>query len=418
MSAGPILIFDKSLLEALSPDEAVWLGQFYRVNVIPIFLVETLADLEKEIRDGRTPEQVVGRLAEKTSVMSADPNVYHATLAVGDLLGNHVEMHRLVVRGPGRSVLKEGKKGIIFDVSDEARALERWRRRRFLEVEHQHARAWRQSLESLGLEDTYRRFKAVARSHDRPRTLRDVKDLVDRLVNDPALAEQMIGTALDLLSVPYEWWPEIFARWQAAGRPTLPRFAPYATHVLTVEFFFGIALGVDLISKDRASNKIDLAYLYYLPFCMVFASMDKLHARTAPLFLRDDQQFLWGADVKADLGRLDEHYSKLPEETRRRGVMSFAHRPPLDGDFLVTQLWDRFLSPIWRAPRTPRTTSTDEAVKKLTREFREAKSAPAGSTDLKVSQADFVILEQSVPRRFGKWNLVPPETPGEPGGGA
>ena len=45
MSAGPILIFDRSLIEMLSPDESVWLGQFYRVNIVPVFLVETLADL-------------------------------------------------------------------------------------------------------------------------------------------------------------------------------------------------------------------------------------------------------------------------------------------------------------------------------------------------------------------------------------
>lgn len=47
MSSGPILIFDKSLLEALSLDEVVWLGQFYRINMTPLFFVETLADLEK-----------------------------------------------------------------------------------------------------------------------------------------------------------------------------------------------------------------------------------------------------------------------------------------------------------------------------------------------------------------------------------
>jgi hypothetical protein len=60
MSAGPIPIFDKSLIEMLSPDEAVWLGQLYRVNIVPVFLVETLADLEKEVAAGRTPEQSSG----------------------------------------------------------------------------------------------------------------------------------------------------------------------------------------------------------------------------------------------------------------------------------------------------------------------------------------------------------------------
>jgi hypothetical protein len=73
MGLGPITSFDKSLLEALSLDECAWFGQYYRINVALIFLIETLTDLEKEVSNGRTPEQVVGRLAEKTGAISADP---------------------------------------------------------------------------------------------------------------------------------------------------------------------------------------------------------------------------------------------------------------------------------------------------------------------------------------------------------
>lgn len=120
MAAGPILIFDKSLLEALSPDEAVWLAQFYRVNMTPLFFVETLADLEKEVDGGRTPEHVVGRLAEKTSVMGVDANVHHSRLCAGDLMGYRVEMRNYVVRGGGRSVQKGEQKGVIFDESEES----------------------------------------------------------------------------------------------------------------------------------------------------------------------------------------------------------------------------------------------------------------------------------------------------------
>jgi|SRR5580765_912763 hypothetical protein len=86
MSSGPVVIFDKSLLEALSLDEAVWLGQFYRINMTPLFFVETLADLEKSPRDDRTPEQIVERLAEKTTAISADPNVHHSRLCAEDLV--------------------------------------------------------------------------------------------------------------------------------------------------------------------------------------------------------------------------------------------------------------------------------------------------------------------------------------------
>jgi hypothetical protein len=52
VSLGPITIFDKSALQALSLDEAVWLDNFYLANITPLFLVETLADL-----GGRGDEQ-------------------------------------------------------------------------------------------------------------------------------------------------------------------------------------------------------------------------------------------------------------------------------------------------------------------------------------------------------------------------
>ena len=64
MAIGPILIFDKSTLQSLNPDEAVWLDNFFITNITPLFYIETLADLEKEVRAGKTPEQIVGVLSE------------------------------------------------------------------------------------------------------------------------------------------------------------------------------------------------------------------------------------------------------------------------------------------------------------------------------------------------------------------
>jgi hypothetical protein len=36
---GPIVIFDKSALQALSMDEAVWFDAFFLANVVPVFYV-------------------------------------------------------------------------------------------------------------------------------------------------------------------------------------------------------------------------------------------------------------------------------------------------------------------------------------------------------------------------------------------
>lgn len=86
LSVGPILIFDKSALQALSVDESVWLDQFFLSNITPLFYVETLADLEKEVRKGHTPEGVVGLIAAKAPTGAA-PNVHHQTLILHELAG-------------------------------------------------------------------------------------------------------------------------------------------------------------------------------------------------------------------------------------------------------------------------------------------------------------------------------------------
>src|SRR2546426_6570059 len=116
---GPIIIFDKSALECLNPDEAVWLDTFYTTNITPLFFIETLADLEKEVRKGRSPEDIVGSLAYKTPDMSSRPSVYHATLLTAELSGaTSVDMRhgRPIISG-GQTLELEGKTGVIFQPS-------------------------------------------------------------------------------------------------------------------------------------------------------------------------------------------------------------------------------------------------------------------------------------------------------------
>src|ERR1039457_3201286 len=96
MGAGPILLFDKSVLQSLTIDESVWLDSFYFPCITPLFFVETLADLDKEVQKGRTPEDVVGNLAEKTPHGGAI-NVHHQTLLVSELLGRRFEWQHLPV---------------------------------------------------------------------------------------------------------------------------------------------------------------------------------------------------------------------------------------------------------------------------------------------------------------------------------
>src|SRR5208283_4301921 len=148
MPQGPSLIFDKSSLESLNLDESVLLDNFYRSNITPLFFVECLADLEKSMRSNSTPEQLVGSLATRTPEQQACSNIFHMKALHGELsrrLDLSDQRGRPMIEG-GRAVQLGGLKGLIFQHSEEEEALERWRRREFLEVERQAARKWRKTL--------------------------------------------------------------------------------------------------------------------------------------------------------------------------------------------------------------------------------------------------------------------------------
>ena len=88
---GPITLFDKSTLQSLTIDEAVWFDTFYFPSMTPLFFVETLADLEKEMRNGRSPEEFVGALAEKTP-LGGGVNIHHLRLSMAAVSYTHLTL--------------------------------------------------------------------------------------------------------------------------------------------------------------------------------------------------------------------------------------------------------------------------------------------------------------------------------------
>lgn len=82
---GPIAVFDKSFIQSLNINESVWFDNFFSAVITPYFYVETLADLHKSSRPGKTPEEEVTILAEKTPELSSTPTQSHSELCLIDL---------------------------------------------------------------------------------------------------------------------------------------------------------------------------------------------------------------------------------------------------------------------------------------------------------------------------------------------
>ena len=286
---GPITLFDKSFLQSLSTDEAVWFDHFFMPIVSPVFYVETLGDLAKAPSDGRSAEEVVKDLANKFPEWSGSPCVSHGEIAVNDLLGHHIPLRPQIPRRGGRPV----QSGYVFEQTPEEEAFSRWNAGQFAEVERIVASFWRKLLGELDLAAVGKEMRSIGFTPKAYATLQDAKNVAETLVNGTVNPYARLALLCQFLHVPPQHQAGIAQAWQSEGKKTLPEFAPYAAHCLSVELFFQIALGAGRIGAERPSNRTDIAYLFYLPFAMMFVSSDKLHRNTAPLFMRPDQ-FLFG----------------------------------------------------------------------------------------------------------------------------
>jgi hypothetical protein len=405
MAHGPFLIFDKSSLESLNLDEAVFLDNFYMSNITPLFFVECLADLEKAIRSNSTPEQLVGSLADRTPESQSYSNVHHMNLLKGELSRQFdlTSVRERVALAGGKRVQLGDKKGMIFERSKEQEAFSRWVKREFLDIERTIAKEWRKSLTAIDLDAMVKTVMAELGHWRKPKSLADAKQIADTIIDsmDP---KWLLRFGLDLLGVPEstDW---VINDWNVRRRPPLRDYAPYFVFMLTINIFFCVVLPTQLLSNVKPSHKVDLAYLYYLPFCSVFTSKDNFHAEIVPLFLSPGQMFVNGIELKEDLKKLVAHYSALPETVLKSGLNHFAGHPPEDTTFLTTQLWDKYL-PDWRTSKQqPKIEHDPESEKQLVEELNQMTDSPKLTThdERDIDKLSYVTIRRSVRPRKGRW---------------
>ncbi len=337
------------------------------------------------------------------------PSAHHTTLCISNLLGHAVPMTGQIPLAGGRLVKTSGKSGVVFEQSPEAEAFSRWQKREFLEVERRYAQAWRGALAPLNLGEVAKELRKLDIDAESCKTLEEAKSLAESVVSRRAKPSARMNLALISLNVPTHLHSQILQRWNLANYPPLVDYAPYAAYVLTVVLFFKIALVANLISNERPSNRVDVAYLFYLPFCMMFASSDRLHESSASLFLRNDQGFVWGPELKSGLGELNTHFLQLPDTTRQKGVYSFASDPPEIGSGIVARLWDRFL-PKWRVRQEADIADRPVGGSDLAEEIKRMAAAPTLSpdaVDFDPANTGRFLSKRNIRRTKGSWYQAP-----------
>jgi hypothetical protein len=167
-----------------------------------------------------------------------------------------------------------------------------------------------------------------------------------------------------------------------------------------------------LLRNVKSSHQIDLAYLYYLPFCAIFTSRDNSHVQIVQLFLFPDQTFVHGDELKADLKKLNETYSALPEEVQRTGLGGFARHPPENTAYFVTRMWDKYAPRRRTMPPPADVNDPKYDHKTVVHHIRNLTDSPdvVSHTETDIDKLSYVKRERMIRLRKGKWGKFSEET--------
>ena len=403
-----ITLFDKSFLQSLSINESVWFDQFFLANVCPYFYVETLADLEKRT-GSRRPEDEVRIIADKFPDNHGIPNAFHKNLCVNELLGERVPLTGQIPVEGGKPVRSGSTSAIAYDEFPEAIAFSRWQKKQFHDLEREFAARWRRALDKANLASVSKSFQKLGLSETKCKNLDEARRMAKEFVVSRERRSDRAQLVLLLLGIDRQYHHEILERWSAWGYKPIALHAPFCAHVVEVELFFQFALQGGQISPERASNRVDIAYLFYLPFCRLFVSSDRLHRQCTRLFRRPDQEFVWGPELKDGLQKLNDHYSNLPEATRSQAISRFAAQPPQEGDFLVSRLYDRHLPKLRARSNSAgkdESKGNEELLEKIN-EIRRAQPLSHGEIDFDIQSPDALALNRIIRRKKGSWYQLP-----------
>ncbi|HPO15861.1 MAG TPA: SEC-C domain-containing protein [Candidatus Hydrogenedentes bacterium] len=339
--SGPCIILDKSAFQSLKKSESFILHKYFFVNVPPVLVLEIIGDLKK-LSLKKDPHKMVSEYAGKLLLSNGFVNTHFTQLLTSSLKGEPVFMDGRPLIGMGRSSYVEGQgKGVVIDCSPELEAVNRWKDGNFLKSEEILAERWRNITQGINLEYLRQKLRAKALRIPRVEIPEELIEMVDDFLSN---ISNPIGELYWLfleLGVAPNTIERASLRWQNCGYTNLVSFAPYAHHCVRVSLFFYMGLFHNCpFTGTRATNKIDLEYLYYLPFCNVFASGDNFHVRICRVFLRKDQSFVGRDDLKRDLAAIDSLWVKFTPNQK-----AYIWPPEREGS-IVLDLWKKHVAPV------------------------------------------------------------------------
>src|SRR6266849_3782390 len=303
---GPLLMFDKSFLEMLNAEEVLELSMHFKFVGTPTLIGEIIADLKLEPSKRRLPSDVVKALSRKMQKVHGLQPANYRTLAIANIYAHEISMiGQVPVDGSAPNVhVTSDRRGVLYDSTPEQILWARWGNGEFESEDELTATTWRKGIEQIDLEGIAAIWKKFSSQHLNGASNQDALiSALDVFLRDsaPAVQREILTMTLDLLRASAQDRRLANALMNIGEMRSVLEFAPYAGSVIRLFLAFTCGLARGFI-VPRPTNYIDLQYLYYSPFCMVFVSNDKFH-REMWRATSGVHTFLWGQDLKDDLRR-------------------------------------------------------------------------------------------------------------------
>jgi len=314
---GPSIIFDKSAIQSFSENEILILTKYFYLNVTPVLINEIIGDLSKDSNDEAMNRKKVIFLANKLSPTSSAVNSHYTSLIYHELNGGRIPMNsfRPMVKANNEFRDKDGKKGVLIVQSEFEFAIEKWKTGRFSVEDEIFSKLWRQNLKKIDLEKFKDIFKGFKNLVPKAKDLKELSNKVDNILERKYNQAKILELALNMLGIDRMSKTMIVSRWHKYFRQDILNYAPYTFYCFRLLLIFSLAILNNLIGV-RPTNLIDLEYLFYLPFCRIFTSDDKVHRNLVPYLLHSEQDFIEGKSLKSALSRISAEWNNLPDSDR------------------------------------------------------------------------------------------------------
>jgi len=334
---GPAIILDKNALQSLSAAELFFLYKYFNVVIPSVLIYEILGDLQKG-EDSEISKQQVTDLANKIYSSDSVLNVSHFHLIEAEMAGEQITLdYRPLVAAEQVQTIK-GETGYVVEPTPEQQAIQRWRVGDFSDSELLLAKDWRETTLEFDLDGLKSRLQPILGDLPRVTSHSDLSKVADEFIQRYDNNPEILHLAKGIFDIEPDIFGKALARFIASESRTLQEFAPYTHYCLKVTLI--LYFGLHLIGP-RSTNVLDFQYIYYLPFCEVFVSNDKLHKNIVPSLIGPNQLFIDGESLKSDLAKLAMEWNEMDADSRtEQWDKKYGTIPPPNKESPVYQAWE------------------------------------------------------------------------------